>query len=66
MPAYDPKIVCVVIVDCPRGRIYGGTVAAPVFREVCKASLEYLQVPADSETEEEEETIQNEVHYAIE
>ena len=66
VPAYDPKIVCVVIVDCPRGRIYGGTVAAPVFREVCKASLEYLQVPADSETEEEEETIQNEVHYAIE
>lgn len=64
VPAYDPRIVCVVIVDSPRGKIYGGTVAAPVFREVCKAALEYLQVPADFETEEEIE--KSEANYAVE
>lgn len=53
VPAYDPKIVCVVVLDSPRGKIYGGTVAAPIFRDVCKAALEHLQVPADYETEEE-------------
>lgn len=34
-PADKPKYSCIVVVDSPkRGRIYGGTVAAPVFREV--------------------------------
>ncbi|MBO7435815.1 penicillin-binding protein 2 [bacterium] len=53
VPAYNPRIVCVVVIDSPRKSIYGGKVAAPVFREVCRAALEHLQVPADFETEEE-------------
>ena len=64
VPAYDPKLVCVVTLDSPRGSIYGGKVAAPVFREVMKAALEYLQVPADFETEEETE--KSEASYAVE
>ena len=63
VPAYNPRIVCVVVVDNPRKSIYGGKVAAPIFREVCKAALEHLQVPADYETEEEN---QREDKYAVE
>ncbi|MBO7542284.1 penicillin-binding protein 2 [bacterium] len=66
VPAYDPKLVCIVVVDSPRGKIYGGTVAAPIFREVCKSALEYLQVPADYETEIEEESNNSEANYAVE
>jgi cell division protein FtsI (penicillin-binding protein 3) len=34
-PADNPKYSCIVIIDTPKnGNIYGGTVAAPVFREL--------------------------------
>jgi cell division protein FtsI (penicillin-binding protein 3) len=34
-PADNPKYSCVIIIDTPKsGRIYGGDVAAPVFREL--------------------------------
>lgn len=34
-PADKPKYSCIVVIDSPsRGRVYGGDVAAPVFREV--------------------------------
>jgi len=34
-PADNPKYSCIVIIDTPKsGRIYGGDVAAPVFREL--------------------------------
>jgi cell division protein FtsI (penicillin-binding protein 3) len=32
------------VIDEPRGEYYGGTVAAPVFREIAEASLRYLGV----------------------
>ena len=35
------------MIDTPEGDIYGGTVAAPVFRAVAEQSLAYLQVPPD-------------------
>jgi stage V sporulation protein D (sporulation-specific penicillin-binding protein) len=46
-PADDPQIVCLVVVDEPRGRGLGGEVAAPVFakileRMVRSAGHEYL------------------------
>lgn len=34
LPADDPEIVCLVVIDEPRGAYYGGTVAAPVFRKI--------------------------------
>jgi cell division protein FtsI (penicillin-binding protein 3) len=46
-PAVSPKLVIVVMVDTPEGAIYGGTVAAPVFRAVAEQGLAYLQVPPD-------------------
>ncbi|MBO8159316.1 stage V sporulation protein D [Thermosyntropha sp.] len=45
-PADKPKLACIVVVDSPQGYpYYGGWVAAPVFREIMKDSLRYLEVP---------------------
>lgn len=33
-PWDDPEVLCVVVLDEPRGNIYGGSVAAPVFRRI--------------------------------
>ncbi|NLZ81802.1 MAG: peptidoglycan glycosyltransferase, partial [Clostridiales bacterium] len=41
-PADDPEIVIIVIVDEPVGIYYGGTVAAPVAREIFENILPYL------------------------
>ena len=46
-PARSPRVVILVMVDTPEGSIYGGTVAAPVFRAVAEQSLAYLQVAPD-------------------
>jgi cell division protein FtsI (penicillin-binding protein 3) len=44
-PAGDPQVVVAVVLDRPTTGIYGGTVAAPVFREVAGYALRHLQVP---------------------
>lgn len=44
VPADRPRLVILVVVDEPRPEHYGGTVAAPVFKEVAEASLRYLGV----------------------
>lgn len=46
-PAASPRLVIVVMVDAPEGVIYGGSVAAPVFKAVAEQSLAYLQTPPD-------------------
>ncbi len=48
-PATSPKLVIVVMVDTPEGVIWGGSVAAPVFKAVAEQSLAYMQVPPDDE-----------------
>jgi len=44
-PAEDPRVVVAVVLDRPTTGIYGGTVAAPVFREVAGYALRHLEVP---------------------
>lgn len=44
-PVENPRLAVLVMVDSPQGVYYGGTVAAPVFREVVLDSLRYLGVP---------------------
>ena len=44
VPADRPRLAIVVVIDDPRGQHYGGTVAAPVFREIAEGSLRYLGV----------------------
>ncbi|HSA78763.1 MAG TPA: penicillin-binding transpeptidase domain-containing protein [Nitrospirota bacterium] len=49
VPAVSPKLVILVMVDTPEGVVYGGSVAAPVFKAIAEQSLAYLQVAPDNE-----------------
>jgi len=46
VPADRPRLAILVVIDEPKGAQYGygGSVAAPVFREIAEASLHYLNV----------------------
>jgi cell division protein FtsI/penicillin-binding protein 2 len=48
VPASKPKLVVMVMVDEPRGGIYGGDIAAPAFREIARFNLQYLEIPQDA------------------
>lgn len=48
VPARAPRLVILVTVDEPQGEIWGGTVAAPAFREIAQFALEYFEVPPDA------------------
>ena len=47
VPADDPRLVLLVIVDEPEGNVYGGVVAAPAFRSVAIGALRYLGIVPD-------------------
>lgn len=49
-PAENPRLVIVVIIDEPKGVIWGGAVAGPVFAEIASRSARILRIPG-SETE---------------
>ncbi|MDP8212680.1 MAG: penicillin-binding transpeptidase domain-containing protein [Candidatus Zapsychrus exili] len=42
-PAEDPQLAAIVVFDDPRPSYFGGTVAAPVFKEVIENILRYLK-----------------------
>jgi cell division protein FtsI (penicillin-binding protein 3) len=44
VPANDPRLVALVLIDEPEVNVYGGIVAAPVFRNIAQASLRHLAV----------------------
>jgi cell division protein FtsI (penicillin-binding protein 3) len=44
-PAQDPKLLALVMVDEPKGEIYGGEVAAPAWRKITSFALNYLKIP---------------------
>jgi cell division protein FtsI (penicillin-binding protein 3) len=44
-PAKNPRLLVAVMVDTPRGDIYGGTVAAPAFERIMEFALPYLKIP---------------------
>jgi cell division protein FtsI (penicillin-binding protein 3) len=49
VPAQDPKLVMVVMIDEPRnGEYFGGEVSAPVFSKVMAGAMRLLDVPPDS------------------
>ena len=43
-PVRRPKLLVAVMVDEPQGDIYGGTVAAPAWREITSFALNYLRI----------------------
>lgn len=53
-PADNPKIIIIVIIDEPVGIYYGGTVAAPVAKEIFENILPYLGVAQKFPMEQEE------------
>ena len=44
VPADRPRLAILVVIDEPRLEHYGGTVAAPAFREIAEGTLRYLGV----------------------
>jgi cell division protein FtsI/penicillin-binding protein 2 len=48
VPARKPRLAILVMVDEPRGQIWGGVVAAPLFRDIARFALQYLEVPPDA------------------
>jgi stage V sporulation protein D (sporulation-specific penicillin-binding protein) len=51
-PANDPKIALLVMIDEPKGAYYGGQIAAPVFSNIMRDVLRYLEVPPQEEAPE--------------
>lgn len=47
LPADDPKVSIIVVIDEPEGAYYGGSVAAPIFKEIAEEVLIYLKIPVD-------------------
>ena len=45
--AEHPTVMALVMIDEPKGTYYGGTIAAPVVREVFKVALPYLGISKD-------------------
>ena len=43
-PAEDPQVIGLVVIDPPQGVFYGGTVAAPVMKEIFENVLPYLGI----------------------
>jgi cell division protein FtsI/penicillin-binding protein 2 len=43
-PARHPKLLVSVVVDEPKGAIYGGVVAAPAFQKIVSFALPYLRI----------------------
>jgi cell division protein FtsI/penicillin-binding protein 2 len=48
VPARKPRLAILVMVDEPHGQIFGGVVAAPIFRDIARFALQYLEVPPDA------------------
>lgn len=43
-PADDPQVIAMLLIDEPQGIYYGGTIAAPVVRELYENILPYLEI----------------------
>lgn len=50
-PADDPKVLVLVVIHDPQGVYYGGTIAAPVAREIFSDILPYLNIAPCTDTE---------------
>ncbi len=57
VPADEPRIAIVVILDEPQGEAWGGVVAAPVFRRIAEQVLPYLGVMTRSPIEVAQELV---------
>ncbi len=44
-PSIKPRVALVVCIDEPKGKYFGGSVAAPAFKNIMQKILKYLEVP---------------------
>jgi cell division protein FtsI (penicillin-binding protein 3) len=58
IPADNPRLTILVIIDEPKTSPYGGVVAAPAFREIAQQALCYLNVPPAKSDKPRKEDIQ--------
>jgi cell division protein FtsI (penicillin-binding protein 3) len=58
IPADNPRLVILVVVDEPKTSPYGGVVAAPAFSAIAQQSLCYLKVAPDPALKTRHETIE--------
>jgi len=49
VPADNPALSMIVVIDGPKGPYSGGEVAAPLFREIASLVLRYLRIPKQGE-----------------
>jgi cell division protein FtsI (penicillin-binding protein 3) len=57
VPADNPRLTILVVVDEPKTSPYGGVVAAPAFSAIAQQTLCYLKVPPDKSVKPRHETI---------
>lgn len=50
VPAEDPRLAVVVVIDEPKAEAWGGVVAAPVFRRIAEQALPYLGIPPQEQS----------------
>ena len=48
-PTDNPKVIAMCIIDEPQGVYYGGTIAAPIIKELYENILPYLEISSDKE-----------------
>lgn len=53
-PAENPQVLALVVIRNPQGVYYGGTIAAPVVKDVFENILPYLGIPKDETVTNEE------------
>lgn len=54
-PVEDPQVMALVIINNPQGIYYGGTIAAPVAKEIFENILPYLNIAYDEQAAKETE-----------
>lgn len=57
-PADNPQVVILVVVDEPVGQYYGGTIAAPIAKNVLEETLNYLEIPPVFTEEEKKQVVE--------
>ncbi len=45
LPLRDPELMILVVIDEPKGQVYGGVVAAPAFNQIAVKTAYYLGIP---------------------
>lgn len=65
VPAEQPRLTILVIIDEPKTSPYGGVVAAPPFREIARQTLCYLNVPPNVPLKAKPKTTDSEPETAV-